>query len=476
VLYAPAVVPLVAALTAVAPAVIEVLLRPYLWLADIWTGAPTGVGLAPDTALRVALGPAGAAFSDGPAAVALALLAVPTAVAGLLYGRSASPLWTAIKWAAAPVSLALLLGCTAVGAPWPAVPVVSLATGLALALLAALRPGSSAPGAVLCWFTVGSGLAGSLATRPMTLIALGAIVVVAGVCGAAGRMPPARVAGWVVAAGSAAWLAIAGALAADLALHWVAYWLLVPAAAALAVSVLLRIRSPRTVDDGEQGKTAPGRAVEARVLEAAAHGTALVALLLTLATPGYSAGICTLWGLALGLRALWTPDGRVVRAAAGAGAQLLAYWLLLVANQVTLVEAYTVPAAGAALLAGWLAARRHADLNSWEAYAPALLAGFAPSLATVLVVEGEPWRRLALGVAAAAVVLVGARWRLKAPLLIGGGVLVALAGHELVLYWDYLPRWAPMAVAGLLLVGLATTYERRLREFGRLRGAVARMR
>jgi hypothetical protein len=74
------------------------------------------------------------------------------------------------------------------------------------------------------------------------------------------------------------------------------------------------------------------------------------------------------------------------------------------------------------------------------------------------------------------VVLVGAWWRLKAPLLVGGGVLVALAGHELVLYWDYLPRWAPMAVAGLLLVGLATTYERRLREFGRLRGAVARMR
>jgi hypothetical protein len=72
-------------------------------------------------------------------------------------------------------------------------------------------------------------------------------------------------------------------------------------------------------------------------------------------------------------------------------------------------------------------------------------------------------------------VLAGSAWRMQAPVLLGGAVLAAVALHELVLVWDLLPRWIPLAVAGLLLVGLAMTLERRRRDLARMRDAVGRM-
>ena len=94
----------------------------------------------------------------------------------------------------------------------------------------------------------------------------------------------------------------------------------------------------------------------------------------------------------------------------------------------------------------------------------------------MLVSGGDPVRRLALGVGALAVVLGGAAGRRQAPVVVGGAVLVLLALHETVLLWDRLPRWVPLAVAGVLLVAVAMRYERRRRVLGRLREAVGRMR
>jgi len=78
-------------------------------------------------------------------------------------------------------------------------------------------------------------------------------------------------------------------------------------------------------------------------------------------------------------------------------------------------------------------------------------------------------------VAALIVVLLGAYRRLQAPVVAGGSVLVAVALHELLLVWDLLPRWIPLAVAGLLLVLLAMTLERRRRDLARVRSALTRM-
>jgi hypothetical protein len=114
-------------------------------------------------------------------------------------------------------------------------------------------------------------------------------------------------------------------------------------------------------------------------------------------------------------------------------------------------------------------------LHSWSAYGPALLAGFGPSLATLLGGSGEPTRRLAIGTVAIIVVVAGSVRRLQAPVVVGGTVLAVVAVHEMALVWDLLPRWIPLAIAGLLLVGVAMTYERRRRDVARLRQAVGRM-
>jgi hypothetical protein len=169
-------------------------------------------------------------------------------------------------------------------------------------------------------------------------------------------------------------------------------------------------------------------------------------------------------------------DARRYRVVAATVVELVAYWLLLVETGVSLTEAYTVPAAAVAALAGWLAARRRPGLSSWTAYGPALIAAFAPSVAVVMPGTGAPLRRLVLGAAAVAVVLIGARWRLRAPFVVGGAALALVAAHEVALVWDLIPRWAPLAVAGLVLVAVATTYERRRRDLARLAGAVGRMR
>ena len=53
--------------------------------------------------------------------------------------------------------------------------------------------------------------------------------------------------------------------------------------------------------------------------------------------------------------------------------------------------------------------------------------------------------------------------------------MAALENNDRLL-WDRLPRWVPLAVAGVLLVAVAMRYERRRRDLGRLREAVGRMR
>src|SRR5439155_1394845 len=157
-----------------------------------------------------------------------------------------------------------------------------------------------------------------------------------------------------------------------------------------------------------------------------------------LATPA-----ATLWALgagvvtavvcgAAGRTALARTLGWLTGVAATAALGLVAG---LAADLAVRSAAFAVLAAGALALGGsaGLAVRHRPELRSWTAYAPALLAGFGPSLAAVLVSGGDPVRRLALGVGALAVVLGGAAGRRQAPVVVGGAVLVLLALHETVL-------------------------------------------
>ena len=71
--------------------------------------------------------------------------------------------------------------------------------------------------------------------------------------------------------------------------------------------------------------------------------------------------------------------------------------------------------------------------------------------------------------------LVGARERLAAPLVVGAGVLAVDAVVQVAPVAAALPRWVSIGSAGLLLLGLGATYERRLRDVRRLRNALARL-
>lgn len=436
------------ALTAI-PAAAIVLLAPYAWLGAIWTGVPTGVGLSPVDTSPV----------DGTAAVTMALLAGAVTLGARGFGLRWRVAGGAGSFVAA-VATAVTVAALDIG--WPAVPVVTLLCGLAGALAAATvgttdrRPAPVAAVGVGSLLLVGAGLAGTLPTKASTLTALAVTLAAAVAAAAFGRTAAAREMGSVGAVTAAVTLAAAAALATDALPRTAALWVVAASAMALAA----------------------GAARRSVAAEVSAHAGAVVGLALTFGSARYAAAVCTLWGVAVGLRALWPGESAASRrwfAAASAGCELLAWWLLLVAAEVALVEAYTLPAAAAALAVGWLALRGRPALRSWVAYGPALAAAFLPSLATVLTEPGVPLRRLLLGVGAVAVVFVGALRRRQAPVVVGGTVAALVALHELVLVWQKLPTWLPITVAGLVLIGLAITYERRRRDMARLRGALARM-
>ena len=151
----------------------------------------------------------------------------------------------------------------------------------------------------------------------------------------------------------------------------------------------------------------------------------------------------------------------------------------LAAHGVHLPEPYTVPAAAILLAAGWQVSRRAPAVVSWLSYGPGLAVLLLPPLAAAWQQDG--WARpLALGAAAAAVMVAGARARLAAPLLLGAAVTALDAVHELAPAVTELarmaPRWLPIALAGLVLLILGATYEARLRDLKRLRAALAGLR
>ncbi|WP_371687350.1 SCO7613 C-terminal domain-containing membrane protein, partial [Micromonospora sp. KC723] len=439
---------------AVLPPTVAAVFTPYGGPVRPWSGAP-------------AAGPAGGGWST----VCVLLVLAGVALLPAARARAGRATLVLVGFPFAAVALPVLL--VVAGAPWPAAPAAVLLTGLAALLAAALAvPGAGAvrPGLLLGLVVVPvgllwtlAGLAGLFATPAGTFAGLALAVVAAVVVAAAGRRPGARVLGGLAAVVAGTGFAVAAPLAADLPLRTAGFTV-------LAVAGVVLFLAP-----------AAGRrtALAGQALEAAAQAVALVALLLTLSGYRHAAVVCVLWGVAVGLRVLRPGEstaGRWVFAGIAGVSELLGVWLLLVAGGVVLWEAYTLPAAGLALVAGLVALRTRPGLTSWLALGPGLAAALLPGLVSVLVApEPQPWRRLGLGFAALGVVLVGATRRWQAPVVLGGTTLALLALHELARGLDLLPRWIFLAAGGLALIALAATYERRRRDLARLRTAVGRM-
>ncbi|MGC4760886.1 SCO7613 C-terminal domain-containing membrane protein [Micromonospora trifolii] len=432
----------VVAVLAALPTVLTALVSPYGVRGRVWSGVPTVV--ADSTVL--------------PVGFALVVLAAAGALAGRRFGLPVPP---ALPFVAAALPVLLI----AVGAPWPMLPAAVLLAGLGALLfiaLAAARPALAPVALPVGVVLVASGVLGLLATRAGTLAAEGALLVAAVAVTVGARNLAVRVAGCLAAVGAASALAVTAPLAGGLPLRAAAYPLLAVAALVLAAAAVT-----------------PARARLGRVLDATAQAVALVAAVLTVEVARHLATVCVLWGVAVALRLLrrGEPAGRRwAFAGIAAGSELLGAWVLLAAGGVTVLEAYTLPAAALAVGAGLLALRTRPGLTSWPALGPGLVAALLPSLVSVLAgADPQPWRRLLLGAAATGAVLAGATRRWQAPVLLGGGVLTLLALHELARGWDLLPRWIYLGVGGLALVGLAATYERRRRDLARLRAAVGRL-
>ncbi|MFG2877282.1 SCO7613 C-terminal domain-containing membrane protein [Streptomyces sp. NPDC048337] len=441
----------------------------------------------------------------GAVVTALAALAGCSAVAPTLLARirvleevwagttpAADPFWPG---AAVPVTLLVGAGAAwwlsrALARPEPAVAAVVLAwAGLftapellgfpPAAVFTAQLAVTGAAGVLALRATVrGTGIAaagcalagaanvslGALDGRMATFAVWGAL----GACCAAGAAygpaaRPVRSAAAVCAVGYATAVLAAAGAAADLAVVWWALPVLaVPAAVAGLGPRLGGVRVPAEI-------AAAGSGLLAAALSAGRTGT----LALVLALAGV---ICA--GAAV------REDRRTPAGWAAGALFVAATWVRLADFGVTAPEAYTLPVTVPALAVGLMRRRRDPGASSWTAYGPGLSATLLPSILAVL--GGSPagtanWLRpLLLGLAALAVTLAGARGRLQAPLVLGGAALAAVALHELAPYVvqvaGALPRWVPPALAGLLLLAVGATYEKRLRDARRLRDALGRLR
>jgi hypothetical protein len=316
-----------------------------------------------------------------------------------------------------------------------------------------------------------AGQTGSLAMRSSTIQALAGSVIVGAIGALWGKYPLARMLGWHVAVGTAQLLAIAVSLAAGCPPRCVAFPLLGVCAVAVALAASLpRLRPTASME------------MEVMVIEATALGGMVGALVLTAGAPRYTALACTALGAILGLAASrpGRPDKQMQALIyAAATSEVIGVWLLMSTGRVALPEAYSLPFALFALLVGVLELQRRPDLGSWLAYGPALIAGFLPSLAIVLMTDTVPLRRVLVIVAGVLTLAVGSVRRQKAPVVVGSVVTATATLHELLRLSAMLP-WAVLlalfGAAGVLLIGLGATYEKRRQRVARLKGALTRLR
>lgn len=149
-----------------------------------------------------------------------------------------------------------------------------------------------------------------------------------------------------------------------------------------------------------------------------------------------------------------------------------AAWVGAAGAAVSTPEVYTLPAVAGLLL---VAGRALATAPSWSVWGAPLLVGLLPSTFVALDHPGAP-RLVLLVTVATACAVIGTITHRQAPFLIGLGVLVTVAVSELGPYASLLPRWLSLGVAGISLLALGATYERRLAQAREAFGWVSALR
>jgi hypothetical protein len=250
-------------------------------------------------------------------------------------------------------------------------------------------------------------------------------------------------------------------------------WALV--GAAIVVGVV--IAALRAVPTAGMGRAGGAVLAAAAVLFALAESALLVAqdgfgdvrALVTMTTLSAAA----VAGMLLRRRLGWSLAVAAMVAAAAFGL------FAIVGFGVAPVELVTAPPAVAGLAYGAWILRRDADARSWPVLGPWIALLTLPSLAYDFD-ETELWRVVALGAVAIALVVAGAVLRLQAPLVLGSAVLIA---HGLAQLWPWIsavyvavPWWLWLGIGGALLIFLAATYERRMRQMKAAFGSITSLR
>lgn len=460
-----------------------VLVGPVSQLGRLWSGTMSA-------GVRGPLGATDLPWQElAPAPVVLLMVAAALGVSYRSWeglerwaGPALSPGSPGPAWRTAAATSAVVLGWAGLTVLPPALNVsytaaLSLQWMLVAAVVAlalgALRRGMTSV-AVTAWVCASVGAAGvallSLGSEPATYAVFGALLLLFAGAATALDTPgePSRSAVFATvqavlacaAVVCAAVLAAAFGASMGLALHEAAPMLLVVPAVTAGLGARLK-----------------GHSV-ALPLELTGAGVGLAAVLAALGDPPFLALVLALGGVLAAGTAL-RPERREVAGYLATGLFVLASWVRLSASGVTSPEAYTLPVTVPALVIGVLRRRRDPAASSWTAYGAGLAVTLVPALVAAW---GDPhWLRpLLLGVATLVITLLGARLRLQALLVLGGAVLALDALHELAPYVvqvvGAMPRWVAPALAGVLLLAVGATYEKRLRDARRLRDALGRMR
>jgi hypothetical protein len=269
-----------------------------------------------------------------------------------------------------------------------------------------------------------------------------------------GRDPLARAVAWAVFAAAGFALPPVASAAAGAPLPPAAFGLLALCAVLVGLGWALSRTSSRYID--------------AAVVEIAAAAGAGAALAMTWGSWQYSSAALTVCGVLLGcaaLRADRAAGQRVWLVRLALLAEVGACCLLLHGVHIRLPEAYTLPFAVAALVAGIVELRHRPQLSTWIAYGPALGGAFLPSVTLILIGDRSLPRFVLVFFGAVGIVIVGALRGWRAPVVTGATTAVVVAIVEIVWRIKYgeIGRALFVALAGALLIVFGAFAERRLR-------------
>ncbi|MFG1610948.1 SCO7613 C-terminal domain-containing membrane protein [Actinoplanes sp. NPDC049265] len=455
-----AIVPTLLALVSLGPALAGALFDPFQQLSAIWQG-PVAELVNP-----------GEPAVDGTSVLAALLLTVAAALAALGFGGKASE---SVPVILPGLAITLLVAPVGLDLAWPASTSAALVVFTVAMLGLALTPPPIATRAPLLRATRvvvfaiglmagGAGLAGALATKPLTLFTLGAAVGVGLVAALAGRTAHARILGWLFTVSMGQGFVLTGASAAGLDRTWAAFGVLAVGAGLL----MLEASMPRL--------GLPQYRREAVTVEWSGYASAVLAGLLAFDSPEHLAALFAAWGAVMGLTA--TRPDRTARQRRNlfwlaVAFEVVGWWLFMTLSDVALPEAYTLPFAALALAVGIIEARNRPELSSWAAYGPALLAAFVPTVGIVLTTDGGALREVLLLCGAVGTLIVGAQLKQQAPVVVGAAVTVIAAIHFAM---TLVGPWLVLVPLGAVLLVLGATNESRRRTQERVRGALTRMR